>query len=95
MTIYARIIRHMWDINEFKAFREPDISWNKTKQGFLDIERRYPNSPNMLNWFCMLSCVAGDKETAGKLFKRIGDNPYTEVWNGRSNYEKWKRWAGV
>lgn len=93
LGIYARIIMHMWDINEFKTFREPDISWKKTKQGFLDLERRYSNIPNHLNWFCLLSCVAGDKETARKLFKRIGDNPYTEIWKGRSNYEKWKRWA--
>lgn len=95
MGIYTRIILYMWDISEFKTFREPDISWEKTKQGFLDIQRRYPNSPYMLNLFCRMSCVAGDKKTARKLFKRIGDNPYTEVWNGRSYYEKWKKWAGV
>jgi hypothetical protein len=95
MGIYARIIIDMWHMNEFKAFKEPEISWRKTKNGFLDIQNKYPKSPYMLNWFCMMACIADDKETARSLFKKIGDNPYTEVWNGRSNYEKWKRWAGV
>ena len=95
MGIYTRILRMAWSVNEFKEFREPDISWKKMKQGFLDIERKYPNSPSNLNYFCMFACIAGDKETAKQLFKRIGDEPYVEVWKGRSNFEKWQIWAGV
>ncbi len=95
MGIYTRILIQIWAFNEFTAFREPDISWKKMKQGFLDIERNYPNSMQNLNAFCMFACIAGDKETARGLFKRIGNMPYAEVWSGRSNYEKWRKWAGV
>ncbi len=95
MGIYTRILIKIWGHKEFTAFREPDISWEKMKQGFLDIERNYPNSMQNLNAFCMFACIAGDKETARGLFKRIGNMPYTEVWSGRSNYEKWRKWAGI
>jgi hypothetical protein len=95
MGIYTRILMMAWSVNEFKEFREPDISWKKMKQGFLDIKRQYPNSPSNLNYFCMFACIAGDKETAKQLFKRISDEPYVEVWKGRANFTKWQQWAGV
>jgi hypothetical protein len=95
MGIYSRILITIWGYKEFTTFKEPDISWSKMKQGFLDIEHNYPNSSYMLNYYCMFACIAGDKITARRLFKRIGDMPYTEVWNGRSHYERWRKWAGV
>ncbi|PKN37116.1 MAG: hypothetical protein CVU62_10950 [Deltaproteobacteria bacterium HGW-Deltaproteobacteria-2] len=95
MGIYALILLKAWDLKEFTEFREPDISWQKMRQGFIDIERNYPNSPYMLNFFCRLACIASDKETAIELFKRIGDEPYTEAWQGRSNFYKWQKWAGM
>lgn len=95
MTMYTWILMNLWMMDEFKKFREPDISWEKMKQGFYDIEHNYPNSPYMLNYFCMFASIAGDKDTARGLFKRIGDEPYVEVWKGRSNFIKWQRWAGV
>ncbi len=95
MGIYTRILWTLWGHGVFKTFREPDISWQKTKQGFIDIERSYPNSPYTLNFFCRFACVAGDKKTARALFQRIGNIPYTEVWEGRANFEKWRRWANA
>lgn len=95
MGIYTRILIMAWSANEFREFREPDISWKKMRQGFRDIERLYPDSKSMLNGFCKFACIAGDKDTARELFKRIGDDPYIEVWEGRSKFVKWQRWAGV
>jgi hypothetical protein len=95
MGIYTKILLAVWQQNEFTEFREPDISWKKMKQGFRDLERNYPNSSLNLNYFCMLACIAGDKETAIEIFKKIGDDPFIEVWKGRSNFYKWQKWAGV
>ena len=93
MTMYVWILINIWLDDEFSDFNKAYISWKKMKQGFLDIEKNYPNSPFMLNYFCMFACIAGDKKTASELFKRIDDEPYGEVWNGRSYYEKCRRWA--
>ncbi|MFA4829922.1 MAG: tetratricopeptide repeat protein [Thermodesulfovibrionales bacterium] len=95
ISIYTRIVWSMWLEKEFSSFNASGISWAKMKQGFIDIERNYPDSPWNLNSFCMFACLAGDKETAIRLFKRIGNKPYVEVWNGRGEYERWREWAGV
>jgi len=96
MGMYTRILRSMWGYNkEFKDFNDPSVSWVKMKQGFLDMEKAYPDSFYNLNSFCLFACIAGDKETAKSLFKKIGKIPYTEAWYGRSNFEKWRRWAGI
>jgi hypothetical protein len=95
MGIYTRILRSMWVMKEFKDFNDPSVSWSKMKQGFLDMEKANPNSLYNLNSFCLFACIAGDKETAKALFKKIGKIPYTEAWGGRSNFNKWRRWAGV
>ncbi len=93
MGIYTRILIFMWYSDEFKAFREPDISWKRMKQGFLETERNYKNSNHNLNLFCRFARIAGDKETARDLLRRIGDSPYIQVWDGRSNYEECRIWA--
>lgn len=93
MGIYARILRFMWEYNEFKDFKDPRISWPKMKQGFIDMDRSYPNSPYNLNYYCMFACIAEEKETARKLFERIDNKPYINVWKGRANFERWRRWA--
>ncbi len=95
MGIYTRILRIMWEYREFKDFNDTSVSWVKMKQGFLDMERVYPNSLYNLNYFCMFACIAEDKETARNLFNKIGNTPYAEVWKGRANFEKWRKWASA
>jgi hypothetical protein len=95
-SLYMRIILSLWEDNDRKSFGEVGISWEMMKQGFLENERNYPNSPWILNNFCKFACIAGDKETARTLFKRIGDRPYIEAWSeilSVSAYKKWRDWA--
>lgn len=93
MIVYARIMWFLWVRNEINTFKEPGVSWEKVKQGYRDLEKKYPNSPWNLNWFCRLACNAGDKETAQVLFKRIGSSPYIEAWGNRAKFEEWRQWA--
>lgn len=92
-SIYVRILQSLWETKDFRSFDEPGISWSVMKQGFIDLERNYPNSPWNLNTFCKFACIAGDKETARELFRRIGDRPYIEAWGGFSEFIKWREWA--
>lgn len=95
MGIYTRILLFAWSYKEFTDFKVPDISWEKMKKGFRDIDRNYPDSSLILNWYCRFACIAEDKKTAAELFMRIGDDPFVEAWDGRSNYYKWRKWSGI
>ena len=91
MTIYTRIA---WSYRTSdNLFRDTEFKWSKMKQGFLDIEKSYPNSTWNLNAFCRYACAAGDKETARALFKRIGDHPNLRAWDSPGQYEAAKHWA--
>ena len=91
MAIYARIA---WSYRKpSELFRETQFQWSKMKQGFLDIEKSYPDSTWNLNNFCRFACAAGDKETARALFQRIGDKPDIHAWQSPGRYEAAKRWA--
>jgi len=95
-TVYMRIVQAIWDTNDRRSFDEYGISWEIMKQGFIEADRSFPNSPWLLNNFCSAACIAGDKETARALFKRIGDHPYIAAWYYPprvSEYKKWRDWA--
>lgn len=74
MSLYARIA---WARSGEYAnlFKESAIDWLKMKQGFLDIEKQFPDSTwNLVN-FCCFAADAGDRETVVALLKRIGESP--------------------
>ncbi|MGH7768597.1 MAG: hypothetical protein ACREQP_14185, partial [Candidatus Binatia bacterium] len=94
-SIYARIVQALWETKDFRSFDGTGISWPLTKQAFVELERIYPNSTWNLNTFCKFACIAGDKETARELFRRIGERPYIEAWGGFGEFIKWREWAGL
>jgi hypothetical protein len=69
------------------------LSWPDVKEGFRDLEKRYPHSLWNLNQFCVTACHAKDSQTAHELFERIGDRWDGDVWNNEGQYRKWKNWA--
>jgi TPR repeat protein len=91
--IYARIHGAMWMSNDVKSFSDKGASWPKLKQGYLDIQKQFPDSPWNLNVFCKFACLAGDKKTARDLFGKIGSRPYLMAWGGLAEYDKWRTWA--
>lgn len=94
MTVYPLIVSGLWQKgNTWKSFEEAGISWPMMKQGFLDMEKNYPDSRWNLNMFCFYACLAGDCETARKLFERIGDTPYLEAWQTRELFASLRQWA--
>jgi TPR repeat protein len=84
----------MWLTKEFSSFNDKGVSWPLMKEGFHDTERVYPSSAWNLNNFCKYACIAGDREMARDLFKRIGDHPYIEAWKNIDEFVKWRKWAG-
>ena len=93
MTVYARTV---WaqTASASNPFDDAQVSWDKMKRGFRDIERAYPNSGWNLNNFCSFAVLAGDRETARELMARIGDTPNLAAWeNTRGKFEAAKKWA--
>jgi hypothetical protein len=92
MEIYARIA---WAKSGYyeNLFRETRIEWPKMKQGFLDMEKRWPGSEWNLNNFCKFAAEAGDRETVAELLQRIGDKPMMNAWGTVGRFEKAKHLA--
>jgi hypothetical protein len=96
-AIYTRIIYGYWDMEELgPTFETAGVSWDKMKKGFLDMEKIYPDSFTVLNNFYKYACKAGDKETMKRLYNKIGDNWYNNIWMKKeNNYDKCMEMAGI
>ena len=92
MVMYTRIA---WINSTFydNLFKETRIEWPKMKQGWLDLEKRWPDSAWNLNNFCKFAVAAGDKETVAALLKRIGDKPMMRAWGTPGRFELARRMA--
>ncbi len=95
-SLYARIIQFIIlkhrGTAEFKLdtgiFERSDIFWPKLKQGYEDKARLYPGSLEDAHAFCFFACLAQDRETAKRLFARIGNRPNEEIWGKRRSFER-------
>lgn len=74
------------------VFQETTASWRKTRKGFDDLIARFPKSAALLNHYCRLACLAGDREQAKKLFERIGSNEVPNAWY-KKEFARAKAWA--
>jgi hypothetical protein len=89
---YARVISDQRGYYD-DIFSETKASWPKTRAGFDLLRKRYPDSAEILNTYCRLACIAGDKTHAKKLFDEIGDGVITYCWGERKRFFQLRRWA--
>ncbi len=94
MGIYARIA---WSLSEGYADgylnQYSTIQWPLMREGFRELDRKWPGSEWNLNNFCRFACLFGDRDTARELFARIDDNRWTTNWLSRSAFKYWRDWA--
>lgn len=70
------------------------FAWSRIKQGMENLTKSYNRSKPLLNQYCWMACVYADRETAGALFKRIGDDFDMETtWKDQQTPRAWRRWA--
>ena len=91
-SAYATIAWSVHSFHRFRAFRDFDLSWEKTRQGFEDRLGQGYDSPTVLNRYCVLASAAGDRETAHRLFQRIGPKGMDSVWP-RPTFQRCRVWA--
>lgn len=89
---YARVIAYQRGYYD-DIFSETKASWRKTRNGFEEMRKSYPNSAEVLNTYCRLACIAEDKELAKALFAEIGDEVITYCWGERRRFTQLRRWA--
>jgi len=91
MAAYARTVWFM-ENRYTNVFDETTVTWTKLREGFLDIQKRYPDSLWNANAFCRFAVQAKDRQTAGLLFERIGDHA-DPSWGGYGRYQMARMWA--
>jgi Tol biopolymer transport system component len=92
-ALYATVVFEAWPYYGVRLFQHFGFSWEKTRQGFRDQLRRSPESKWILNKFCLLATIAGDRPTAQELFTKLGDDWDRALWQTESHYESRRRWA--
>ncbi|MBI2266949.1 MAG: hypothetical protein HYU64_17585 [Armatimonadetes bacterium] len=93
-SMYAVIANAMQSMYGENFFSETAISWSRVDKGFRDLEKRRPDSEIVLNMHAHMACIAKDRKTARQLFLKIGEACDADQWEGRANFDAWKRWAG-
>lgn len=92
--MYTRMAISSRYSGEWQQFADSHLSWREMKQGFVDMENAFPNSPYNLNNFAAFACLAGDRDTARTTLNRIGNSPYPEAWqDANANFDKCRTWA--
>jgi Glycogen recognition site of AMP-activated protein kinase/WD domain, G-beta repeat len=92
MTLYTRIAAAMKKHYYANLFKETTIQWAKMRQGFLDMEKKYP-CRRTDTYFCSFACAAGDRATAHLEFNKLGGYYDPDVWQLRGRFESFKAWA--
>ena len=90
--LYAEALQDQFGTNLFEnSFAE----WSKMKQGYEDLQAKYPASPKRLNRYAFLACVAKGKPTFLRVIEQVGTNLHTGEWgaNPERAVETCRRWA--
>lgn len=91
MSVYSAIVYKISWYAMRDTFENFTFSWEKTRQGFRDLEKKFPAARDHLDRFCYLACLAGDRKTAHELFQRIGDNYRINQWGYQGRYREWQK----
>jgi hypothetical protein len=94
---YAMIAMKVFKSDYHDYISNNFFSWPKLKQGFLDLQKRFPASLFNASMFCRMACQAGDKNTARQLFRIIGTSwekdISEQIWQSPDAFQSWKKWA--
>ncbi|MCH7987876.1 MAG: DUF4034 domain-containing protein [Planctomycetes bacterium] len=88
--MYATIVQQMSWYEMSATFDSFAFSWEKTRQGYRDLEKLYPKSREHLDRFCYLAAQSGDRKTAYSLMQRIGDDYRISQWGSSTRFQNWR-----
>jgi len=91
LSTYARVVDSQTPMYG-NIFKEAAVSWEKTRAGYDELVARFPQSSIVLNNYCRLSYLAGDRPQTKKLIQLIGNDPDPVTWK-KIGFEKVRDWA--
>jgi Domain of unknown function (DUF4034) len=89
--IYAAVIARQARYHG-NIFKETNASWKKASKGYDHLTALFPDSAALLNQYCRLAYLAGDRDQAKKLFVKIGDHKTGNTWR-KNEFQRAKTWA--
>jgi len=78
---------HIYEANIKKNYFKRPAVWSEMKDTFIELEKRFPASNKLQNWFARTAYLAGDYNTARTEFSKIGRNWHQEVWKDQQDFE--------
>jgi hypothetical protein len=92
-AIVANLAVPKYETADPNEFLELNFSYERIKQGFINILQRYPETTHPLNNYCFLASIHKDQITARELFYKIGDNRDHTAWGFEKHFKKYRNWA--
>lgn len=74
-------------------FKHTRISYQRMQRGFEASLQRNPGYLWDMNSYCYFACIAGDRDTAQKMFKQIDGQWESGVWGNEDYFKQWQQWA--
>jgi len=91
---YARVVANQHGYYD-NIFKETQASWAHTREGMEAMRQKYPESLQILNQYCKLACLAGDRVTAKSLFQQLAGYKDERVWGNGGTYAQYQKWANA
>jgi hypothetical protein len=91
--IYGRLSTYLVAMYGTEELMRYDIPYTKFRSGFEDLARVYPDSRRFQNACCMVAVAHKDRETAKKMFEKIGSAWMSELWKSKARFNVAKEWA--
>ncbi|MHC4879586.1 MAG: WD40 repeat domain-containing protein [Planctomycetota bacterium] len=88
---YAKVVLAVRNYAHISTLNEDSFDMERLSRGMNMLQERYPRSRRIRDEACYLACLALDRDRAGELFAKIGDDPELKVWRKRELYSLWRR----
>jgi hypothetical protein len=91
-AVYAEIVARTANYHQSEVFDDFKFSWDRVKQGYADLKRKYPETKQYDRLLAELACFAGDRAAAQAAFANV---PETDdgVWSNSDSLKTWRSWA--
>ncbi len=92
--IYTRVMIKVFAVVGGRVYKDVyEFPWERTKNGFLQLRKKYPQGFWILNQFALFSCILKDDDVGYGLINEIGDlwnQDSVDVWRSASYFLKWQ-----
>ena len=97
-AMLAAVVKEVSFLPQDSALHSAGLEWKQVQAGFEALRLRYPSSQFNLQQYCRWACVFGDRDTAARLFKELGEFPVDElenVWRDDLEVQMRRHWSSA